>query len=374
MINTCTVTEEADQDALRLVRKIARRNPVAKLVVTGCLASRSPGEILAAAPGALVVGNDGKDALPALLGCSPTGAFPGITEFHNHTRAFVKVQDGCNMHCAYCIIPSIRPKLQCKPYEELEKEVKGLIERGVQEIVLCGVRLGRYMAVDRSGRRVDFVAMVGRLLELPGDFRIRLSSFEVTDLTDRFLERFAGWTPKLCPSFHVPLQAGTDKILKKMERWYSTRFYAERIAAVRAVCRDAGLFTDVMVGFPGETAADFERSLEFVKQQGFSGLHVFRFSKRSGTPAARMKDQVPEKELMDRSRRMRALDLELRTAFAAASVGTTRRILVEQPGVGMTEHFLKAAFDEGPSKGLFEAEIVSSDGPHARAVPQRVRR
>src|SRR5262249_22203157 len=170
VVNTCTVTREADKDALRLLRRISRRNPSARLVVTGCLASRSPQEILEAAPAAVVVGNEGKENLPAMLGCSPAPGFAGITGFHGRTRAFVKVQDGCNMHCAYCIIPSIRPTLSSKPYQELEREVAGLVDGGIQEIVLCGVRLGRYLVRDSSGRRVDFVAMLDRLLTLPGDF------------------------------------------------------------------------------------------------------------------------------------------------------------------------------------------------------------
>ncbi|MBI4386947.1 MAG: MiaB/RimO family radical SAM methylthiotransferase, partial [Elusimicrobia bacterium] len=364
VVNTCTVTEEADKEALRLIRRIARRNPAARLVVTGCLASRSPDTILDAAPAATVAGNDAKTVLPAMLGCRTAPEFTGVTGLRDRTRAFVKVQDGCNMTCAYCIIPSVRPRLSCKPWAELEREVRGLIESGTQEVVLCGVRLGRYLVWD-GDRRVDFVAMLDRLLCLPGDFRIRLSSLEVTDLTDRLLELLVRWEGRLAPSFHVPLQSGSDEVLKRMERWYSASFYARRAAALRARWPDAGLFADVMVGFPGETDEHFEESFRFVSDIGFSGLHVFRFSRRSGTPAARFKDAVAEPRMLERAQRMRALDRELRRRFAASAVGSVRRVLVEGRGSmlkaeGVSDHFLRVYFREDPGSGLVPARIVSS--------------
>jgi threonylcarbamoyladenosine tRNA methylthiotransferase MtaB len=305
-----------------------------------------------------------------MLGCAPVPEFAGISGFHQRTRAFVKVQDGCNMHCAYCIIPSIRPTLSCKPYEELEREVGGLVDRGVREIVVCGVRLGRYLVRDIAGRRVDFVAMLDRLLALPGDFRIRLSSLEVTDLTDRLIDLLVRSEGKLCPSFHVPLQAGADAVLSRMGRWYSAAFYARRIAALRARWPDAGLFSDVMVGFPGETDAHFEDGHRFIASLGFSGLHVFRYSKRPGTLAARFREQVPEPCLLDRARRMRELDHRLRVAFAAEALGSRRRVIIEEGGAapeGLTDHFLRVRFAEPPGRGLLWARIVSTEGPSALA-------
>ena len=194
----------------------------------------------------------------------------------------------------------MRPTLSCKPIAELEAEVKNLVAGGYAEVVLCGVRLGRYLVEDASGRRVDFVAMLERLLALPGDFRVRLSSLEITDVTERFLALMAGSGGKLCPSLHLPLQSGSEQVLKRMERWYSAAFYARRVeeALENRACREAGLFADVMVGFPGETEAEHRESVDFVAEKiGFSGLHVFRYSKRAGTPAVRFADQVPEAAL-----------------------------------------------------------------------------
>ncbi|MBI3549375.1 MAG: tRNA (N(6)-L-threonylcarbamoyladenosine(37)-C(2))-methylthiotransferase MtaB [Elusimicrobia bacterium] len=371
VVNTCTVTTEADKDALRLIRRISRRNPAARLVVTGCLATAAPEKILEAAPAATVVGNEGKDAIPALLGCAPVPDYAGITSFHNHSRAFVKIQDGCNMHCTYCIIPRIRPTLSCKPYPALEAEVRGLIERGTREIVLCGVRLGRYLVRD-NGERISFTGMLERLLAIDGDFRIRLSSLEITDLTDRLLDLLVRSEGKFCPSFHLPLQAGTDEILKAMERWYSRDYYARRVEALRRAAPDAGLFSDIMVGFPGETDALYEEGFEFIKSLGYSGLHVFRYSRRDGTPAARFQEQVAEGVLVARARRMQALDARLRAAFAAGEIGHTRRVLVERRAgglEGLTENFLRFKFDPAglpPAEGsLVTVSIFGADGPLA---------
>lgn len=365
LVNTCTVTREADRDALTLLRRISRRNPAARLVVTGCYATRAPEEIRRAAPSAVVVSNAEKDAIPALVGCRPVPEYAGPGAFGTWTRAFVKVQDGCNMHCAYCIIPSVRPELSCKPYAEVEAEVRRLVSGGHAEIVLCGIRLGRYL-VEHEGRRVDFVGLLERLLALPGHFRVRLSSFEVTDVTDRFLDlaERACASGRLCPSFHLPLQSGSEAVLERMERWYSAAFYARRIEALRRRLPDCGLFSDVMAGFPGETEAEFEESLAFVRAMGFSGLHPFRYSRRAGTPAAR-RAGLPEAVVEERAGRLRALDADLRRAFAAAAVGSSRLVLIEKKGApaeGFSEHFLRVRLAEAPGPGLRLVRIESAEG------------
>ncbi|HVE13602.1 MAG TPA: tRNA (N(6)-L-threonylcarbamoyladenosine(37)-C(2))-methylthiotransferase MtaB [Elusimicrobiota bacterium] len=368
LVNTCTVTREADKDALTLVRRIARRNPAARLVVTGCYATRAPEEVQAAAPAALVVSNDRREEIPALLGCVPVPAYAGISGFGGRARAFIKLQDGCNMSCTYCIIPSVRPDMSCRPLAGVLGEVSGLLERGFKEIVLCGIRLGRYLVEDEGGRRVDFVGLLERLSDLPGDFRVRLSSFEITDVTERLLDLFAARPERLCPSFHLPLQSGSDATLKRMRRWYSTAFYARRLEALRARLPDAAVFTDVMAGFPGETAADFDESEAFLRRMGFSGLHAFRYSKRSGTPAARWDGQVPDPEIKARAARLHALDGSLRAEFAASAVGRRVRVLVEKAAGGveaMDERFLKVRLDRNPGPGLFWARVSAASGAEA---------
>ncbi len=363
VVNTCTVTKAADQDALRLIRRISRRNPAARLVVTGCLASRAPEEILAAAPQAIVKGNDGKLDLPEALGCSPAPASAGIRSFADKSRAWVKVQDGCNMTCTYCIIPSVRPTLSSRPLADVVSEVRGLVEGGYREVVLCGIRLGRYL-VEHEDRRVDFNALLERLLALPGDFRIRLSSFEITDVTDRFLGVAEEADEKLCPSFHLPLQSGSDAVLKKMERWYSAAFFERRVLALKERFPRAGLFTDVMVGFPGETEEDFERTLSLLERQNFCGLHVFPFSARKGTPAARWEPVAPI-VVERRMSRIRELDGRLRREFAARALGERRRVLLESASEGTAEDFLRVRLDREPGPGFAWATIDRVEGPTA---------
>ncbi len=367
LINTCTVTQEADRDALRLLRRIARRNPAARLVVTGCLASRDPQAILEAAPSALVVGNEGKEELPSLLGCSSVPAFAGVSAFCGHTRAFLKVQDGCNMRCGFCIIPSVRPVLWSKPIQDLEAEARRLVAAGYREIVPCGVRLGRYLALEGGGR-VDFAGMLERLLGIPGDFRIRLSSLEITDLTDRLIALMAGSGGRLCPSLHIPLQSGSEGVLRRMRRWYSAAFYARRVEALRSRLPEAGVFADVMTGFPGETEAEFLESRAFIEGLGFSGLHVFRYSKRAGTQAARNPGQLPERVVLERARALRDLDRSLRAAFAARAVGSWRRVLMKDRGPapeGLAENFLCVRLPEDPGPGFHRVRVERSAGPLA---------
>jgi len=370
VVNTCSVTEQADRDALTLLRRISRRNPSARVVVTGCLAARSAAEVLRAAPSAVVLGNDRKDEIPALLGCESAAGFPGIAAFSGHSRAFLKVQDGCDMKCSYCVVPSVRPKLWSKPYAEVEREARGLLGAGYRELVLCGIRLGRYRSQDPAGRPVDLVGLIRRLVDLDGDFRVRLSSLEITDMSGRFLDLAAGSGGRLCPSFHLPVQSGSESVLRRMGRWYTAAYYEGRIDALKRVLPDAGLFSDVLVGFPGETVSEFESSRAFIERMGFSGLHVFRFSKRSGTPAALREGQLPAAALQERAQAMRALDRKLRASFAAASVGSRRRVVVEERSAKVTattDHFLRVFLDKDPGPGLHWAELVSSSGASAWA-------
>jgi len=364
VLNTCSVTGEADRDALTLLRRISRRNPAARIVVTGCLATRAEREVLEAAPSAIVVPNREKDSIPGLLGCAPRPG--GLERFHGHARAFVKVQDGCDMGCTYCIVPSVRPELWSKPLEALEEECRGLIAAGVPELVLCGIRLGRW----RSGT-LSLPDLIARLCRLPGDFRLRLSSLEVSDVSARFLKAAAEAEEKFCPSFHLPVQSGSDAVLKRMGRWYNAGYFERRVEALRGVFPGAGLFTDVLAGFPGETEKEFQETLDLLSRVGFSGLHAFRYSRRPGTPAAGLEGQLPESVLSGRAGALRTLDRRLRTAFASAAAGSVRRAVVEErsPRVtATTDHFLRLTLDRDPGPGLCWVEV----GPAARGRVQHI--
>ena len=357
------MTAEADREALALLRRVARRNPAARLVVTGCLATRDPELVRAAAPSAVLVGNDAKASIPAMFGCSPAPAEAALPSLSGRSRAFLKVQDGCNMDCAYCTIPSIRPELSSVPLPELLARARAFAAAGVPEIVLCGIRLGRYLWRAPGEPRADLGALVERLLELPGDFRVRLSSLEVTDATDRLLGFMASSGGRLCPSLHLPLQSGSDPVLRRMRRWYSADFYRRRVEAYRALVSGGALFTDVIAGFPGETDAEHRESVRFVEALAFDGLHLFRYSARPGTSAAGLKALKPE-VVRARAAEWRALDGARRAAHAARSAGRERVVAPELSGrEGLTEDFLTVALERPLPPGLHRVRLVRPMGP-----------
>ncbi|MBI5883869.1 MAG: MiaB/RimO family radical SAM methylthiotransferase [Elusimicrobia bacterium] len=384
VVNSCTVTAEADKDALRLVRRISRRNPRARLVVTGCLADRDRRVLAEAAPDALVVGNGDKESIAALLGLGSGPAAGHVSGLAGRSRALVKVQDGCDGACSYCVVPGVRRVFSSKPLAELEAEVSGLVRAGHAEITLCGIRLGRYSSADRSGRVVDLAAALESLVRLPapGEFRLRLSSLEIAELSDRLIEALAGSSGQVCPSFHLPLQSGSDAVLRRMNRPYDTAFFSGRLAALRRRLPGAAVFTDVMAGFPGETEAEFRESLAFVKAAGLRGLHVFRYSRRPGTSAAAMPGQVPADTALRRARLLRDLDADLRARFAAEAVGTVKRVVAVKDGVrarirkgcqALSEDFLTVALDRDPGPGLHQARVTSAQGPTAYGHCERLK-
>lgn len=371
LINTCTVTAEADREALALLRRVTRRNPAARLVVTGCLATRDPELVKAAAPHAVVVGNDAKASIPAMFGCSPAPAEAALPSVSGRSRAFLKVQDGCNMSCAYCTIPSIRPTLSVVPLPELLESVRALAAAGVPEIVLCGIRLGRYLWRTPEGARVDLGGLVARLLDVPGDFRIRLSSLEVTDATDRLLSLMASSGGRLCPSLHLPLQSGSATVLKRMGRWYSPEYYQRRVLSYREAVPQGALFTDIITGFPGETGFEHEESFRFVEGLNFDGLHIFRYSSRPGTSAAAWKAPDP-KVVRARFDQWHALDVARRAGHAARAVGRDRVIAPELSGRdGLTEDFLTVALGGAAGRGLTRVRIsvLRPDGRAEAILP-----
>ena len=374
VVNTCSVTDHADRDARVMIRKIYERNPITKVVVTGCYATRAPEELQKLFPEVLIVGNDQKESIPSLSGCSMGLERNVIGNFAGHTRAYIKVQDGCNMKCTYCIIPGTRPTMTSRAPEEILREVQGLLERGYREFVLCGIRLGRYWAQLKTqnsklkipeGRWVDLIGLISRIADLEGDFRIRLSSVEVTDLTDRFLQTYRD-IAKTVPYFHIPLQSGSDRVLHDMKRWYNTSFYAGRVEACRKfLTDDVAIFTDFMIGFPTEAEQDYKDSMAFADKIGFAGMHIFRFSARSDTPAAALEPVYGGQELKERVEQTHAKDREFRQNYASRFVGKEMKVLVEETKLGQdrarAENFLEVFLPAAKvSKGGWET--VKIDG------------
>jgi threonylcarbamoyladenosine tRNA methylthiotransferase MtaB len=334
VVNTCTVTNEGDVKSRRAIRKLARENPHSRIVVMGCYATRAPAE-LAALPNVVEVLTD-KREIPDLLGRFGVADIPtGISRFGARHRAYVKVQDGCLLRCSYCIIPQVRPHVSSRPIEHVAEEVERLVANGYREIVLTGVHLGHYGVEGNWNKPKELWTRLSHLLRrlaaLPGDFRLRLSSIEATEVTRELIGVMADHADRIAPHLHICLQSGSDAVLRRMRRRWGTRLFLDRCDLVRPALDQPALTTDVIVGFPGETEDDFARTLETCRAAGFSKIHVFPFSPRKGTPAATMPDTVPGDAKSERCRRLLELEVELRGEYFRSLVGRQERVLIEGP-------------------------------------------
>ena len=343
IVNTCTVTAEGDAKSRQAIRRLARRNPGAKIVVMGCYATRAPDEV-SALPGVSQVVTD-KRELPDLLGRFGVTDVPtGISGFGRRHRAYVKVQDGCMLRCSFCIIPYVRPQLASRPVEHILDEVRRLVDRGYREVVLTGIHLGHY-GVDWNrqapkSRWVRLSHLVRRIAELPGDFRVRLSSIEATEVTRELIDAMADHPDKVAPHLHISMQSGSDSVLRRMRRRWGSQRFVDRCRLLQERLDRPAITTDVIVGFPGETDGEFQETIAAARAVGFSKIHIFPFSPRRGTPAAEMPDQVPKHVQQQRSRELAAVEAELRDAYYRSLVGRRLRVLVEtaEHGAGSGEH------------------------------------
>lgn len=366
VVNTCTVTHRTDQQVRQTVRKLRRENPQARVVVTGCYAERDP-QTLASIPGVnLVVGNADKDRLVELLESgdhqvrgkiirTPLDAgrdyvLAPMSQTGGKTRPFVKLQDGCDARCSYCIIPAVRgPGRSARP-EDILSEIRALVDYGYQEIVLAGVHLGAY------GRKLEppasLVDLLRRILEIPGLRRLRLSSMEPMCFS-RAIVRLAAGNPVFAPHFHIPMQSGSDRILRRMRRPYTAARFLDLLEYIRASLPAAGIGTDVLVGFPGETDKDFEDTCGLIRRSPLTYLHVFPFSARAGTDAYCAPDQVSPRIIHDRARVLREIAQEKNLAFRRSFLG---RIL---PAITLAKE-----------EEMGEAVVLTENYIHAR-IPAR---
>src|SRR6516165_8436870 len=331
VVNTCTVTGEGDAKSRTAVRRLHQRNPGAQIVVMGCYATRDP-EAVAKLPGVVRVITD-KAKLAEELRDFGVTIFPaGITRFDDHQRAFVKVQDGCLLNCTYCIIPSVRPQLRSRAPEEIAAEVSELVAAGYAEIVLTGVHLGHYGLDSSKGRPKEEWRRLWHLLDaldrLPGNFRVRLSSLEAAEARDDLVRAMAR-SPRVVPHLHLCLQSGSDHILRLMKRRYTARGYLERCSRLKTALDWPAITTDVIVGFPGETEADFEATCRVVREVGFAKIHVFSYSPRAGTPASLLRETVPPAVIQDRCNRLRELEKASAMDYQRSLIGRRLEVLVE---------------------------------------------
>lgn len=332
VVNTCTVTAEGDAKSRQVIRQLARRNPGTRIVVMGCYATRAPADV-AALPAVVEVLTD-KRELPDLLGRFGVVDVPtGIAGLDNRQRAYVKVQDGCLLNCSFCIIPQVRPNLVSRPAEHILDEIRRLLDRGYREIVLTGIHLGHYgIEWNRSRPKSQWLRLsqlLGQIVRLPGEFRVRLSSIEATEVTRELIQVMADHPARICPHLHVSMQSGSDRILRRMRRRWGVRRFVDRCHLVRESLDQPALTTDVIVGFPGETDADFNDTCQVVEELGFSKVHIFPFSPRRTTPAAEMPDQVPANVKQARTQTLAGLADRLRDRYYTMLQGRRLQVLVE---------------------------------------------
>ncbi|MFV2071307.1 MAG: tRNA (N(6)-L-threonylcarbamoyladenosine(37)-C(2))-methylthiotransferase MtaB [Thermoanaerobaculales bacterium] len=364
ILNTCTVTAIASRKSRQLIRQLRCAHPEASVVVTGCDAELAPREILAAGVD-LVVGNTDKERLLQLTAeagllpestTAPEDSAPFAPGGSSRTRAFLKVQDGCDNRCAFCVVTIARGPGRSLGADSIVNEVHALCRLGYQEIVLSGVHLGSYGRDLGDSRGLE--RLVQRILAETDVPRLRLSSVEPWDLDAAFFEIFSN--SRLLPHLHLPLQSGCDKTLRRMVRRTTRETFSKLVASARAAVPDLSVSTDIIVGFPGESDSEFDESLAFVEGTAFSRLHVFRYSRRDGTPAAVMPNQVPGPVVQDRSRRMRLLGTELERRFNSAFIGREAEVLWEAgeefgPDVlwsGHTPNYIRVTATTSPKEDL----------------------
>ncbi|MBN2057581.1 MAG: MiaB/RimO family radical SAM methylthiotransferase [Candidatus Saganbacteria bacterium] len=321
VINTCTVTSDADRRSRQMIRTALRRNPKAEIIVTGCYARLCPNELA--------------ELSPRIKPIPSPSLEPSTQNPEPKIRENLMIEDGCNNFCAYCIVPYARGPVKSRPQEQVINEAKVLLDAGAREIVLTGINLGAYQH--------DLGSLVPRLTSLKKLIRLRLSSIEPMYLTEKLIKTVAR-EPKACHYFHVPLQTGDNGLLRRMKRRYTAEEYLLLIGLIRRLVPDCGISTDVIAGLPGETETAFRNTFKIIKEAGLSRLHVFPYSKRPGTPAAAMKGQVDPKTIKARKNELLALDRQLRQKFASKFLGQELAILVEQKNVGLTDNFIKVRY------------------------------
>ncbi len=380
IVNSCAVTRTAERKVEREVRRIKREHPKSKIVLVGCypqLAREIPVDV------DLVLGNSEKRRIQDYLMSMKKGVYvdraywlrDGSVEslqtgFGDRTRAYIKIEDGCDRNCSYCAIRLARgTKIRSKPIEEALKEFQRLLKRGYKEIVITGINIGRY-GVDTGEKLVD---LLRELDGMPGEFRYRLSSLNPEDVNDEFLN-FVSQSTKMCHHLHLSLQSGSDDVLKMMRRNYTSDDYLKIVDRLRTIDPDFSITTDVIVGFPGETEEDFERTLEMVEKVRFSRVHVFRFSPRDGTPASKMKDRIPGNVVKNRSEILSIKAEEIAKLYREKSIGKVRRVLIEKNSNGMArgydEYYILHEFHTTKKEGFETVEIksISERGVISRGV------
>ena len=392
IINTCTVTNLADRKSRQFIRKARRMNPEAVIAVTGCYSQVKPEDLWAMPEVDIVTGNGDKphlvdlvrEALEKKERIYKVLPYEDLSEYtdrgiimsmEGRTRAFIKIQEGCNRFCSYCLIPFARGKVRSRDPEEVIEEARALISRGFKEIVLTGINTALYGTEEgfreKYGTREEGIESIIKGIDsLPGDFRIRLSSLEPTVVNAEYVGRLMKY-PKLCPHLHLSIQSGSDNVIRAMNRHYTRKEYLDIVKVLREHDPGYGITTDIIVGFPGETEEDFIDSLDMVLEAGFLKVHAFKYSKRKGTKAESMKNQVPGEIKNVRSDRLIEAGEKAALEFFSEEKGRKRRVLFEEITedgklTGFTENYVRIYADipEGSGELLNEFRTVVMGDPY----------
>ncbi|MCT4605284.1 MAG: tRNA (N(6)-L-threonylcarbamoyladenosine(37)-C(2))-methylthiotransferase MtaB [Marinisporobacter sp.] len=374
VINTCTVTNLGDRKSRQFIRRAKRKNPKAVIAVVGCYSQTSPEEVSSIEGVNIVLGtNDRKKIVEYVEGIqeedekiNAVGNIMEIEEFEEmtigeikgKTRAYLKIQEGCNQYCTYCIIPYARGPIRSRREEDIVKEVQRLAKNGFKEIVLTGIHVASY---GKDLENTSLLDVILKVHQVNGIERIRLSSIEPTIMTEDFVRTLAG-LKKVCSHFHLSLQSGCDETLNRMNRKYTTREYKLIVERIRKYIPDVSITTDIMVGFPGETEEEFEKTMKFVEEIGFGQVHVFKYSKRKGTPAAKFENQVSPQVKNMRSERLINLTKESLIEYHKKFLDTQRTVLFEKESnemeghyEGLTDNYIRVFC---PAKENIEGKIV----------------
>ena len=368
IINTCTVTNMGDRKSRQIIRRAMDHNPDAVIAVVGCYSQVAPEEILNIPGVKLVVGTNERSKIVELVEeaqktdkkITVVGDIMEVKEFEDmsirnyksRSRAFIKIQEGCQQYCTYCIIPYARGKIRSRRLESILEEVEILADAGYKEVVLTGIHVGSY---GKDFGNIGLIDVIEKVHEVKGIERIRLSSVEPMTFDDNFFTRLPHLY-KLCRHFHLSLQSGCDATLKRMNRKYTTQEYREVVEKLRDIYPDVGITTDLIVGFPGETDEEFEKTIKFIEEISFSGMHIFKFSPRKGTPAEKFKDQVNPKVKNERSKIVSEIARKNSEKFKKRMIGKSLKVLYEQQVddsskyyEGLTDNYIRviaeAAYD-----------------------------
>jgi len=388
LINTCTVTHRADRDCRSYIRKIVRQNPKARIVVAGCFVDYDPETVKAIVGVDVAIGNSEKESLSDILRAKLPELFDVepdkncstlVSDFFERNRAWLKISDGCNQWCSFCIIPTVRGRLKHKPVREIIEEIKYLVDNSYKEVVLTGVNIGYYKDEESESAARNLAALCRHILEQTQLHRLRLSSIESQTLGPDLVQLYREYGGRICRHWHLPLQSGSSRILKIMQRPYNREAYIQRAEQIKAVQPNTIIGADVIVGFPGETDEDYSQTKQLAESGLLDYLHVFSYSDRAGTKATAIKEKVETKVIRNRNIELSAISRRIKHNSLRRQIGQVLEVIPQHKSKGngslwgITDNFLKAKLpaDTNSNKSILSLKVTSASSEYLEGTIQR---